>query len=87
MISWCSIMRCVNYVILYLLLAPPVSPRTFPAALVDDELSGDLFSAIFKSDNYHCSWKALLAHAIALHRPLLAILASCYEVRYTLFEW
>ena len=55
-------------------------PKIFPPALVEDELPSDLFSAIFKSDSHQCSWRALLAHAIALHRPLLAILAACYEV-------
>ena len=60
----------------------PVFPKTFPAALVEDELPGDLFSAIFKCDCHQISWKALLAHAIALRRPLLAILAACYEVSY-----
>lgn len=60
--------------------APPVSPRVFPAALVEDELPGDLFSVIFKADCHSSSWRALLAHAIALQRPLLAILSACYKV-------
>lgn len=61
--------------------SPP--PQTvFPPALLESELPTDLFSAIFKSQSYECTWRALLAHAIALQRPLLAILAASYEVSY-----
>ncbi len=62
------------------LAAPPPPLRILPPALVDGELPMDFFSAILKSQAYECGWRALLAHAIALHRPLLAILAACYEV-------
>lgn len=58
----------------------PLPQAVIPPALVESELPSDLFSAIFKSQSYECTWQALLAHGIALQRPLLAILAASYGV-------
>ena len=54
---------------------------------MEGELPTDFFSTIFKSQTYECGWRALLAHAIALQRPLLAILAACYEVSVSVFTF
>ena len=51
-----------------------------PPALEEESLPADLFSVLFKCEGYNSPWRALLAHAVALQRPLLAILAACYEV-------
>ena len=51
-----------------------------PPALEEESLPGDLFSVLFKCEGHDSPWRALLAHAVALQRPLLAILAACYEV-------
>ena len=51
-----------------------------PPALEEESLPGDLFSVLFKCEGHDTPWRALLAHAVALQRPLLAILAACYEV-------
>jgi hypothetical protein len=61
-------------------LSSPPPQAAFHSALNENELPGDLFSAIFKSHSYECAWRALLAHAIALQRPLLAVLAASDEV-------
>ena len=53
---------------------------TVPPAVVEGELPTDLFSALFKSQSQECAWRALLAYAIALQRPLLAVLAACHRV-------
>ncbi|XP_078689529.1 spatacsin-like isoform X2 [Branchiostoma floridae x Branchiostoma belcheri] len=39
----------------------------------------DLFSVLFKCQNTSCPWRSLLAHAVALTAPVLAVLAACYE--------
>eukprot|EP00058_Branchiostoma_floridae_P024300 XP_002609790.1 hypothetical protein BRAFLDRAFT_78622 [Branchiostoma floridae] len=39
----------------------------------------DLFSVLFKCQNTSCPWRSLLAHAVALTAPILAVLAACYE--------
>jgi len=44
------------------------------------DLPSDLFSVLFKCQSHERPWRSLLAHAIALQRPLLAVLAACYEV-------
>ena len=49
-------------------------------ALEEVNLPDDLFSVLFKCRVHQTPWRALLAHAIALQRPLLAILAACQEV-------
>ena len=49
-------------------------------ALEEANLPDDLFSVLFKCRAHQTPWRALLAHAIALQRPLLAILAACQEV-------
>lgn len=61
---------------------PPLA--AFPPAVLESELPTDLFSAIFKSQSHQecCAWRALLAHAVALQRPLLAVVAASYEVCY-----
>ena len=51
-----------------------------PPALEEESLPSDLFSVLFKCEGHDSPWRALLAHAVALQRPLLAILAACYEV-------
>ena len=51
-----------------------------PPALEEESLPGDLFSVLFKCEAHDTPWRALLAHAVALQQPLLAILAACYEV-------
>ena len=51
-----------------------------PPALSPDNLPDDLFAILFKCQSHSCPWRALLAHAIALQRPLLAILAACNQV-------
>ena len=51
-----------------------------PPALEEESLPGDLFSVLFKCEGHDTPWRALLAHAVALQRPLLAVLAACYEV-------
>ena len=52
-----------------------------PPALEKESLPSDLFSVLFKCEGHDAPWRALLAHAVALQRPLLSILAACYEVR------
>ena len=53
-----------------------------PAALTEEDLPADLFSVLFQcQDHPQPSWRALLAYSIGLQRPLLALLASYYEVR------
>ena len=49
-------------------------------AIEETDLPDDLFSVFFKCQSYETPWRALLAHAIALQRPLLAVLAACKEV-------
>ncbi len=49
-------------------------------AVEQEDLPADLFSVLFKCNTHSSPWRALLAHAIALQRPLLAILAGCHEV-------
>ena len=51
-----------------------------PAALSPHNLPDDLFAILFKCQSNGCPWRALLAHAVALQRPLLAILAACNQV-------
>ena len=51
-----------------------------PPPLEEESLPGDLFSVLFKCEAHDTPWRALLAHCIALQRPLLAILAACYKV-------
>lgn len=65
---------------MYIYAAGSLPKRVLPPAILETELPADLFSAILKSQNYECAWRTLLAHAIALQRPLLAVLAACYEV-------
>lgn len=61
--------------------APPTAPPTDPPLPIDDsDLPEDLFSTLLKCQSDKIPWRSLLAHAIALERPLLAILAACYEV-------
>ena len=73
-------------VILLPLSLPSPSPlsgtpeRDLPPALDEMDLPTDLFSVLFKCQSHESPWRSLLAHAIALQRPLLAILAACYEV-------
>jgi spatacsin len=50
-----------------------------PPALSPDNLPDDLFAILFKCQSHSCPWRALLAHAVALQRPLLAILAACNQ--------
>ena len=53
-----------------------------PAALTEEDLPADLFPVLFQcQDHPQPSWRALLAYSIGLQRPLLALLASYYEVR------
>ena len=64
---------------------PSLSPTDFPdkecpPALLADNLPDDLFSVLFKCQSHLSPWRSLLAHAIALQRPLLAILAACDKV-------
>ena len=64
----------------------PVSPQQereivfLPPPLEEESLPGDLLAVLFKCEAHDSPWRALLAHAIALQRPLLAILAACYKV-------
>ena len=51
-----------------------------PVPLVANELPENLFDVLFACETHPEPWRALLAHAVALNRPLLAILASCYQV-------
>ena len=51
-----------------------------PPPLEEESLPSDLFSVLFKCEAHDTPWRALLAHCIALQRPLLAILAACYKV-------
>ena len=51
-----------------------------PAALSPHNLPDDLFAILFKCQSHGCPWRALLAHAVVLQRPLLAILAACNQV-------
>lgn len=41
----------------------------------------DLFGVIFKCRETEVPWRSLLAHAVALREPLLAIIAACEKVR------
>jgi len=54
--------------------------RDLPPSLDEMDLPSDLFSVLFKCQSHERPWRSLLAHAIALQRPLLAVLAACYEV-------
>ena len=60
--------------------SPVVPDQECPAVLEADNLPDDLFSVFFKCQSHSCPWRALLAYAIALQRPLLAILAACDKV-------
>ncbi|KXJ04407.1 uncharacterized protein LOC110246681, partial [Exaiptasia diaphana] len=44
-----------------------------------DKLPDDFFEVLFACNDAKIPWRSLLAHAIALHRPLFAVLAACYE--------
>ena len=52
-------------------LPPPISVK---------ELPDDLFTVLFHCQDHTQPWKALLAYSTALQRPLLSLLAACYEV-------
>jgi hypothetical protein len=43
-------------------------------------LPDNLFDVLFSCQSANIPWRSLLAHAIALHRSLFAVLAACYEV-------
>ena len=61
--------------------APPTVPPAEPYIPIEEsDLPEDLFSALLKCQADKTPWRSLLAHAIALERPLLAVLAACYEV-------
>ena len=51
-----------------------------PPALTQEDLPSDLFSVLFQCQDHPSPWRALLAYGIGLERPLLAVLASYYEV-------
>ncbi|XP_064396222.1 spatacsin-like isoform X6 [Halichondria panicea] len=59
---------------------PPTVPPAEPYIPIEEsDLPEDLFSALLKCQADKTPWRSLLAHAIALERPLLAVLAACYE--------
>ena len=48
--------------------------------LIAQELPGNLFDVLLSCQTYEQPWRAMLAHAFALERNLLAILAGCQQV-------
>ncbi|XP_048583501.1 spatacsin [Nematostella vectensis] len=48
----------------------PIDPNT---------VSDHLLDVLFECQSAHVPWRALLAHSIALRRPVLAVLAACHE--------
>ena len=48
--------------------------------LVPDDLADDLCDVLFACQAAKVPWRSFLAHALALRRPLLAVIAACYEV-------
>ena len=70
-----------------MMFCPSLPSQASPSLEVDvalpieaEDLPDDLFSVFFKSQSHSCPWRSLLAHAIALQRPLLAVLAACHKV-------
>ena len=78
----CSILQFYNICFCHCIGSspPPTQQAPHSGALLESELPSDLFSAVFKSQMSHCAWQALLAYAITLQQPFLAILAGSYEV-------
>ena len=48
--------------------------------LTEEDLPTDLLAVLFKCHQGANCYQAILAHSIALHQPLLAILAACCDV-------
>ena len=53
--------------------------------LTADDVPAELFTVLFRCQQSPSSHQMMLAYAISLQQPLLAILAACCEVRYGLF--
>ncbi|XP_033634267.1 spatacsin-like [Asterias rubens] len=52
---------------------------TAPLELNISRVPKDLFSVLFECNTSPVPWKSLLAHAVILEEPVLAIIASCYK--------
>ena len=80
------LVACIYTMPLYFLPLSAASPPQerevvfLPPTLEEESLPSDLFSVLFKCEAHDTPWRSLLVHAVALQRPLLAILAACYEV-------
>ena len=53
--------------------------------LTADDIPGELFTVLFRCQQSPSSYQTMLAYAIPLQQPLLAILAACCEVCDRLF--
>lgn len=45
------------------------------------KVPSDLFGVIIRCREMEVPWRSLLAHAVAIREPLLAIMAACEKVR------
>ena len=63
---------------------PPLpKPQPTPPEDIDPaNVPLDLFGIIFKCKMSDSPWLSMLAHAVAIQEPLLAILAACEKVRF-----
>ncbi|KAL5483983.1 hypothetical protein EMCRGX_G020408 [Ephydatia muelleri] len=64
-----------------ILISADTELEELPSPVGQIDLPEDLFSVLFKCEDLYCEqqWRALLAYAIALQNPLLAIFAACYK--------
>ena len=56
---------------IFLFIVTDLNPESSP---------DNLFDVLSLCNEVNDSWRAVLAHTVALSRPLFAVLAACYEV-------
>lgn len=61
-------------------LASPPADSLAPEEIDPLKVPADLFGIIFRCSEKEVPWKSLLAHAVAIREPLLAIVAACEKV-------
>jgi len=59
----------------------PTEDITAPEDVDPVKVPSDLFGVVFKCRDTEVPWRSLLAHAVAIRQPLLAIIAACEKVR------
>lgn len=67
-------------------LASPSEDTSVPEEVDPSKVPADLFGIIFRCKETEVPWRSLLAHAVAIREPLLAIMAACEKVRRTVHE-